>query len=78
MIEENVVYAAGARNRMTQEEMRRLISDAGYTPVQRRTLYDACEEACCAAPIPKPTSRGAGLPVLSAGEANLDSGIASA
>ncbi len=28
MIEENVVYAAGARNRMTQDEMRRLISDA--------------------------------------------------
>ncbi|HSP94857.1 MAG TPA: cyclic dehypoxanthinyl futalosine synthase, partial [Thermoanaerobaculia bacterium] len=28
MIEENVVYAAGARNRMTQEEMRRLIADA--------------------------------------------------
>ena len=32
MIEENVVYAAGARNRMTQDEMRRIISDAGYTP----------------------------------------------
>ena len=32
MIEENVVYAAGARNRMTQDEMRRLISDAGYAP----------------------------------------------
>ena len=47
MIEENVVYAAGARNRMTQDEMRRIISDAGYTPVQRRTLYDACKEACC-------------------------------
>jgi 2-iminoacetate synthase ThiH len=41
MIEENVVYAAGARNRMTQPEMRRIIEDAGYTPVQRRTLYDA-------------------------------------
>ena len=27
MIEENVVYAAGARNRMTQPEMRRLIAD---------------------------------------------------
>ena len=39
MIEENVVYAAGARNRMTQDEMRRIIADAGYTPVQRRTLY---------------------------------------
>ena len=54
MIEENVVYAAGARNRMTQDEMRRIIADAGYTPVQRRTLYDACPDACCAAPIPAP------------------------
>jgi cyclic dehypoxanthinyl futalosine synthase len=54
MIEENVVAAAGARNRMTQGQMRRLIADAGYVPVQRRTLYDACPEACCAAPIPAP------------------------
>ena len=41
MIEENVVSAAGAHNRMTEDEMRRIIRDAGYTPVQRRTLYDA-------------------------------------
>ncbi len=54
MIEENVVYAAGARNRMTAPEMRRLIADAGYEPVQRRTLYDACKDACCAGPIPQP------------------------
>ncbi len=39
MIEENVVAAAGARNRVTSEEMRRLIRDAGYEPVQRLTLY---------------------------------------
>src|SRR5512146_3202225 len=61
MIEENVVYAAGARNRMTRIEMRRLISDAGYAPVQRRTLYDACEEACCRAPIPLPKEKGAAV-----------------
>ena len=64
MIEENVVYAAGARNRMTQPEMRRLISDAGYEPRQRRTLYDGCPEACCAAPIPVPKERPATLPVV--------------
>ena len=39
MIEENVVAAAGARNRVTSEEMKRLIRDAGYEPVQRLTLY---------------------------------------
>ena len=39
MIEENVVAAAGARNRVTTEEMKRLIREAGYSPVQRLTLY---------------------------------------
>jgi cyclic dehypoxanthinyl futalosine synthase len=39
MIEENVVAAAGARNRVTTEEMKRLIRDAGFEPVQRLTLY---------------------------------------
>ena len=76
MIEENVVYAAGARNRMTQTEMRRLISDAGYQPVQRRTLYDACKEACCAAPIPEPKDRSTALP--SVASPALDSSVASA
>jgi hypothetical protein len=75
MIEENVVYAAGARNRMTQDEMRRVIADAGFTPVQRRTLYDACTEACCTGPDPEPKPRSAGLPVLGA---DLDSSLASA
>ena len=75
MIEENVVYAAGARNRMTQDEMRRLIADAGYEPVQRRTLYDACPDACCASPIPTPKPAAAGLPALGA---DLDAGLASA
>jgi cyclic dehypoxanthinyl futalosine synthase len=53
MIEENVVAAAGARNRMDQAGMERIISDAGYRPVQRRTLYDACSDPCCAGPLPK-------------------------
>ena len=75
MIEENVVYAAGARNRMTQEEMRRLIADAGFEPVQRRTLYDACPDACCAAPIPTPKARAGPLAAIGA---NLDGGLASA
>ncbi|MGH9368741.1 MAG: CofH family radical SAM protein, partial [Thermoanaerobaculia bacterium] len=75
MIEENVVYAAGARNRMTQEGMRRLISDAGYEPVQRRTLYDACRDFCCTSPIPNPKERGALLPIAGA---DIDSSVASA
>jgi len=54
--------------------MRRVIADAGYTPVQRRTLYDACQDACCRAPIPKPKAP-TGLPVLGA---DLDSSLASA
>ena len=39
LIEENVVYAAGVRNRTTEAELRRIICDAGYIPVQRDTLY---------------------------------------
>jgi cyclic dehypoxanthinyl futalosine synthase len=39
MIEENVVAAAGVRNQCDVEEMVRLIRAAGYTPVQRDTLY---------------------------------------
>ncbi|HYR45593.1 MAG TPA: cyclic dehypoxanthinyl futalosine synthase [Thermoanaerobaculia bacterium] len=76
MIEENVVYAAGARNRMTQEEMRRLIADAGYEPVQRRTLYDACKDACCASPVPLPKANLAGPRTI--GGSPIDEGIASA
>jgi cyclic dehypoxanthinyl futalosine synthase len=39
LIEENVVYAAGVRNRTNEAELRRIISDAGYMPAQRDTLY---------------------------------------
>jgi cyclic dehypoxanthinyl futalosine synthase len=39
LIEENVVFAAGVRNRTNEAELRRIISDAGYVPAQRDTLY---------------------------------------
>ncbi len=39
MIEENVVAAAGTRFMLAREELVRLVHDAGYTPVQRDTLY---------------------------------------
>ena len=40
MIEENVISAAGAQHRATDETLRRVISDAGFTPRQRTTLYE--------------------------------------
>ena len=40
MLEENVVAAAGAEFRMSQADMERTIRGAGYTPRQRRTLYE--------------------------------------
>ena len=40
MLEENVVAAAGAQYRMTQSDMERVIREAGYSPKQRRTLYE--------------------------------------
>jgi len=39
LIEENVVYAAGVRNRTNEAELRRIINDAGFIPVQRDSLY---------------------------------------
>ena len=39
MLEENVVRAAGTSNSTTEEELRRIIRDAGFKPVQRDTLY---------------------------------------
>ena len=39
MIEENVVSAAGAHNQASEEILRRMIRDAGFTPKQRDTLY---------------------------------------
>jgi cyclic dehypoxanthinyl futalosine synthase len=39
MLEENVVRAAGVTNYTTEEELRRIIRDAGFKPVQRDTLY---------------------------------------
>ncbi len=39
MLEENVVRAAGVTNCTTEEELRRIIRDAGFVPKQRDTLY---------------------------------------
>ena len=39
LIEENVVSAAGCVNRTNEEELRRVVRDAGFRPVQRDTLY---------------------------------------
>src|SRR5437868_6949420 len=39
MIEENVVSAAGTHHKATEEELRRMIRDAGFVPKQRDTLY---------------------------------------
>lgn len=39
MIEENVVRQAGAQHSATEEDLRRMIRDAGFIPKQRDTLY---------------------------------------
>jgi cyclic dehypoxanthinyl futalosine synthase len=45
MMEENVVSAAGTTYRMTLDEMRRLIANAGFVARQRRQDYSVIEEA---------------------------------
>ena len=44
MIEENVVAAAGVRFRMSEEELRRAIAEAGFEPRKRDTYYRILEE----------------------------------
>ncbi len=44
MIEENVVSAAGTTHRVTLDEMRRHIRDAGFTPARRRQDYSIIED----------------------------------
>ncbi len=44
MIEENVVAAAGVKYRIPLSEIVEFIKDAGYTPVQRTTLYEKIRE----------------------------------
>ena len=39
MLEENVVSQAGAQHSATEEDLRRMIRDAGFVPKQRDTLY---------------------------------------
>ncbi len=40
MIEENVVAATGVSYRLSEKEIRRLITDAGYEPARRNMAYD--------------------------------------
>jgi cyclic dehypoxanthinyl futalosine synthase len=44
MMEENVVSAAGATNRMNQDEMIKLIRDIGEIPAKRDTAYTILEK----------------------------------
>jgi cyclic dehypoxanthinyl futalosine synthase len=39
MIEENVVAAAGIHFRLSEEEIKRLVTDAGFEPCQRLMDY---------------------------------------
>jgi len=62
MMEENVVSAAGATFRLGEAEIRRLISDAGWTPQQRDQYYrpiDPPRRAASSGPSPE-RERGAG------------------
>ncbi|HEX6991417.1 MAG TPA: cyclic dehypoxanthinyl futalosine synthase [Gemmatimonadales bacterium] len=49
MMEENVVSAAGTTYRTTRDEIDRIITDAGYTPRQRRQDYSLITETAGAA-----------------------------
>ena len=40
LFDENVMLAAGFYNRTTEDEVREMISEAGYSPIQRLTNYE--------------------------------------
>jgi len=44
MIEENVVAAAGTHFRTSEQELRLLISQAGYVPRRRNVFYELLDE----------------------------------
>jgi cyclic dehypoxanthinyl futalosine synthase len=45
MMEENVVSSAGTSFRLSLQEMRRLICEAGYDPRQRNNGYELVDPA---------------------------------
>jgi cyclic dehypoxanthinyl futalosine synthase len=65
MIEENVVSAAGAHNRATEETLRHLIEEAGFTPQQRDILYEYVTPEQRAAMTTPRFSNGRQLKVMS-------------
>jgi cyclic dehypoxanthinyl futalosine synthase len=42
MIEENVVSAAGSKNRFSAEDLQSIIKEAGFVPVRRNQKYEIC------------------------------------
>jgi cyclic dehypoxanthinyl futalosine synthase len=65
MIEENVVSAAGAHNRATEETLRYLIKEAGFIPQQRDILYEHVTAEQRAAMTASHASNGRQLKVMS-------------
>jgi cyclic dehypoxanthinyl futalosine synthase len=60
MLEENVVSSAGTVHHLSLQEIRRAITEAGYTPRQRNVFYDLIDEAAPGhSPLPS-------LPVIQA------------
>jgi cyclic dehypoxanthinyl futalosine synthase len=51
MIEENVVKAAGANNRMSEDFLRRLVREAGFVPRRRNFFYELLPEPAEDAPL---------------------------
>ena len=43
LFDENVMQEAGFYNRTTVEEIKNIIQDAGFHPIQRSTLYEILE-----------------------------------
>ena len=65
MIEENVVSAAGTTHRLTLEQIRNAIREAGYVPRQRNVFYELIDESATpAGPAAAPCSSSRSLAVV--------------
>lgn len=70
MMEENVVSQAGASFRLSEDEIRRLITDAGWQPQQRDQYYRPIETER----RPRPSKTVSGLPILGSRHRAFDDG----
>ena len=63
LFDENVMLAAGFYNRTTEDEVREMIAEAGFVPVQRLTSYEIVEDSD-PTPVHAPSNQSSAAPTI--------------